>query len=300
MRRWTTALIVLGMASAGVVAAAPGAVAANPGCLVTDANSNQSYPSLQAAVNAAAAGDTLFVRGTCTGVTVVPVNLTITGPATIGELVADSLTVTLNKLVITGIEDRLATLTLNDSIVTKATLGTGIENASGTVTLNNSIVIDNTATAALSAGGIDNIDGTVIMNGISSVAGNTGTFGGVQNGGPQSTLIMNGSSSIIGNTDSGGGGGIFNNRGTVTLNDSSSIIGNKTTGEFGGGIDNLAGTVTLNGHSKIVGNVAGSTGVTGEGGILNGCGTLHGAVAPPAAGANVFGNSPDNIESMTC
>jgi len=318
MRRWITALIVLGTAGAGVVTAAPAAVAASPGCLVVDTNSNQSYPSSQAAVSAAAAGDTLFVKGTCTGLTVIPTSLTsltITGQsnggtktATLaGRLVIDSVTVTLNDLVFTnspnaggGIFARLATVTLNDSTVTNTKFGTGIENASGTVTLNgNSSVTGNTVSQRLTAGGIDNINGTLIMNGNSRVAGNTGdTGGGIQNSGTgRATLIMNGSSTVTGNTASGGGGGIFNNGGTVTLNDSSSITGNTNPGPFGGGIDNLGGgTVTLNNGSSITGNVAGTPGIiTGHGGgIYNDCGgTLNGAVS----GGNVFGNSPDNIAS---
>src|SRR6185437_14452401 len=91
MRRWITALIVLGTAGAGVVTAAPAAVAASPGCLVVDTNSNQSYPSSQAAVSAAAAGDTLFVKGTCTGLTVIPTSLTsltITGQSNGGTKTA--------------------------------------------------------------------------------------------------------------------------------------------------------------------------------------------------------------------
>jgi hypothetical protein len=316
MRRWITALTVLGTAGAGVVAAAPAAVAANPGCLVVDTNSNQSYPSSQAAVSAAAAGDTLFVKGTCTGLTVIPTSLaslTITGQsnggtktATLaGRLVIDSVTVTLNDLVFTnspnaggGIFARLATVTLNDSTVTNTKFGTGIENASGTVTLNDSTVTDNTAGQRSTPGGIENINGTLILNGNSSVAGNTGdTGGGIENGGAKATLIMNGSSTVTGNTVTGDGGGIFNVGGTVIMNDSSSITGNTNPNVFGGGIDNLAGTVTLNDSSSITGNVAGTPGIiTGQGGgIYNDCGTLNGAIAPPAADANVFGNSPDNI-----
>lgn len=316
MRRWITALIMVGIAGVGMLAAAPAAMAANRGCLVVDTDSNQSYPSLQAAVDAAAAGDSLFVKGTCAGFTVIDTSLTITGQSNggtktatlVGGLDIDSVTVTLNKLVITnagmfgggGIFTRLATLTLNDSTVatTPGTFGGGIENASGMVTLNDSRVTGGTSDQPDFAGGINNIDGTLILNGNSSVVGNTGTFGGIQNSGSgRATLIMNGSSTVTGNTAIDGGG-IYNNGGRVTLNDSSSITGNTATGEFGGGIDNGGGTVTMNGSSSITGNSAGGNGVTGEGGgIFNQCGTLNGAVAPPAAGANVYNNIPDNIDT---
>lgn len=77
------------MGGAGVVAAAPAAMAANPSCLVVDTPSDQSYSSLQTAVDAAAAGDTLFVKGTCTGATTISTDdLTITGQSNGGAKTA--------------------------------------------------------------------------------------------------------------------------------------------------------------------------------------------------------------------
>jgi hypothetical protein len=143
MRRWITALIVLGMSGAGVVVAAPAAVAASPSCLVVDATSDLSYSSLQAAVNAAAAGDTLFVKGTCTGSTGISTDdLTITGQSNGGAktatldaagafdvlFVPPGFSVTLNTLIMTnaantGIFDDGLSLTLNGSTVTRSAIG---------------------------------------------------------------------------------------------------------------------------------------------------------------------------------
>ena len=230
MRRWSIALVVLlGMAGAGVIAVAPGASAAKTTCLVVDTNSDHSYTSLQDAVTAAAPGDTLFVKGTCTGTTEISKNLTVTGQSNGGTktatlngggqgsvLIIDDVTVTLNKLIITG-----------GSNATQG--GGGILNNNGTVTLNDVSITRNTAPNS-SGGGIGNTGtGTVTLNGTSSISGNTAGFdgGGIANFANGGTVTLNGSSSITGNTAGIDGGGIDNNIGTVTLNDSSSITGNK-------------------------------------------------------------------------
>jgi hypothetical protein len=313
MRRWLTALIVLGMAGAGMIAAVPAAMAANPGCLVVDTNSDHSYPSLQAAVDAAAAGDTLFVKGTCASpATVITTSLTITGQSNGGTttatldfdvqlIIAPGVTVTLNKLVIAagGINNDDGTVTLNHSIVTNTTNQPdhgGIVNGSGMMTLNDTNVTGingNFGIGPPGAGAIANIDGTLILNGTSSVSGNSvlgAAGGGIGNFG--GTLTLNGSSNVTGNT-ANFGGGIYNNfNGTVTLNDSSTITGNTATATGGGGIFN-DGTVTLNDSSTITGNTADPPG--DGGGICNRFGTLNGAV--PGTGGNVFGNTPDDIVS---
>ena len=182
MKRWATALaVLLGMAGAGF-AAAPAASAANATCLVVDTSNNQSYATLQAAVNAAAADGTLFVMGTCTGTTQISKNLTITGQTNGGTMTATlngsgqkptltvdaGIAVTLNTVVITdggngqtggGIYDPGDAVILNGSTVagnagSSLGIGAGIVNAtlfpggdfrsSGTVTLNNSSITGNT------------------------------------------------------------------------------------------------------------------------------------------------------------
>jgi hypothetical protein len=284
-------VVLLGTAGTGL-AVAPGASAATT-CNVVDINSNHSYTSLQAAVTAAAPGDTLFVKGTCTGTTEIGKNLTVSGQSQSGTKTA-----TLNGggqgAVLTI--DSGATVTLNTLGITNGnnSFGGGILADGGTVILNRSTVSANSATqdggggiaiGVVFPGGGTGPGGTVTLNDSTVTANDSnGTNGGgIDNFG---TLILNGSSSISNNA-AGAGGGIFNTGGTVTLNGSSTITGN--TGFEGGGIENEDGTVTLNGSSTITGNTASSVG----GGILNFCGTLNGAVA--GTGGNVYNNHPDDI-----
>jgi hypothetical protein len=269
MRRWFTALVaVLGMAGAGVAAAAP-AAAASSACLVQDSGTGLSYTSLQPAVDAAAVGDALVIRGTCTGSTEVGKNLTLSGQGAgatltngLGVLTVDAgATVTINQLTITGALGFVGppgggiandgTLTLKDVTVTgnQASAGAGIFNQ-GTLTLKNTTVTNNSA--AHSGGGIENLAGTLTVNGgriSGNIAGVTG--GGIANGG---TVILN-STKITGNSAVRGGGGIANS-GTVTLTGGTKITGNLVTGFFlaGGGVYNQGGTVTLTGGSSITGN----------------------------------------------
>jgi len=278
MRRWITALIMAGMAGAGVVAAAPAAVAASPSCLVLDTNSNQSYPDLSGAVAAAAAGDTLLVKGTCPGGATITTSLTITGnagakTATLDDphlLIVRGITVTMNNLVLNGgsgpAVNNEGTVTLNGVSVTNSTVGIGVGgpvfNEFGTMTLNNSMVSGN--------------------------ANFTDDGGGIYSSGGRLTLNR---STVTGNTDGahfGGGIGIDED-GTATLNNSS-VTNN--TGPFGGGIGIEPGaSVTLN-HSTVTGNTA----TKGEGGgIYNHCGTLNGAVSGTGPGGNVYNNTPDDI-----
>ncbi len=214
MRRWFTAVVVLlGMAGTGLAAAAPAASAASTTCLVVDTNANHSYASLQDAVNAAAAGDTLFVKGTCTGAITISKNLTIDGHSA-----SSTKTATLNG----GRHDSVLTInnsgvnvTLNTLIITNggALLGGGILNG-GTVTLNGSTVSNNTA-SIFGGGGITNVVGTVTLNG-STVSNNTanGDGGGIVNDG---TVTMSWTSTVHDNTAiQGEGGGICNSsRGTL-------------------------------------------------------------------------------------
>jgi hypothetical protein len=124
-------------------------------------------------------------------------------------------------------------------------------------------------TATLSGGGQSNVltidpGVTVTLNTLIITNGAAPFGGGILNVG---TLTLNGST-VTGNTAFGGGGG-----------------------SGGGGIFNH-GTLTLNG-STVTGNTAPNA---SGGGIFNDCGgTLVGAVAAPAPGANVFANTPDNI-----
>jgi hypothetical protein len=260
----------LAMLVCGGVAWTPAASAATSRCLVINAASAASYTSLQAAQDAAGAGATLWLRGTCIGTTKITKNLTVTGqhrrgftaptlkgggPGSVLKI-HSGVTLTVNTLTITG---------------GKAFLGGGIfVNTGSSLTLNNVTVSGNAA----------NFTSHGVLGG----------GGGIENNGK---VTLNGSTTITGNTALSDGGGIGSQSAdaTVTLNDSATITGN-TAGRRGGGIFNWVGTVTLNDSATITGNTAPATG----GGIFNLCGTLNGAVA--GTGGNVFSNKPDDIVSV--
>jgi len=219
MRRWLTALVVAGLAGSAVAGAAPAASAASTTCLVVDTNANLSYMSLQDAVNAAAAGDTLFVKGTCTGGTGIDKDLTISGQSASGTKTA-----TLNgggQTSVLGIGNGVS-VTLNTLVITNGFAirgGGGIINA-GTVTLNGSTVTGNTASSLedplVGGGGILNDGGAVTLND-SAVSGNTSFVvgGGISNS-VFGTVTMNGGSTVTGNT-AHFGGGIFNRCGSTLV-----------------------------------------------------------------------------------
>ena len=251
--------VTLGMAALvgllGAPLAASAAQAATIDCLIINHATGARYHNLQAAQDAATAGATLWVRGTCTGTTQVSKHLTITGqqavgfgaPTLDGKLrgavltIGSGITVTVNKLTITG---------------GKSIFGGGIDN-SGTLTVNDSRITGNVGHNTGDGGGIFN-GGTLTLDS-SSVTRNT-LSGGIFNGG---TLTLD-SSRVAGNTTNTYGGGIYNDFGTVALNDGSSITDNTALGHFGGGVFNYGGTLTLD-SSSITGDTAGSDG----GGIFN-------------------------------
>jgi hypothetical protein len=242
------------MALAGVAAVAAAASAApSTSCSVMDTNTRQSYTDLQTAVNAAAEGNELVVRGTCTSRTTIDKNLTITGrgpsPTLHGNQQGSALSISRTP---TG---ENVSVTLDGlSIMNGAnSLGGGISNLRGTVTLVNSTVTGNIG------GGIYDDGGTVILdNGNvtrNTAPGSNSTGGGIYNAGGVSgcpecgTLILNRSSTVSDNESGGPGGGIFNDLGTVTMNGGGKIIGN-AAGGHGGGVFNISG-------SRVAGAVAG-------------------------------------------
>ena len=135
-------------------------------CLVVNIEGNTSYQTLQAGVDAATAGSTLTVKGTCTGTTTIDKDLTIAGKDNprFGHVGPRQRQLRQRR-------DRQSRRprSINDLIITHESADFG--------------------------GGILNLGGSVMLNGSSSVTGNTARFGG----------------------------GILNRLGgTVTLNDSSS------------------------------------------------------------------------------
>lgn len=262
----------LALAASTLISSAPSAVGAPPSCGVSNARTQQSYTSLQAAVDAAKARDTLEVRGRCVGSTTVAKDITIkreAGPGiptldgggagtvvhiTRGTTTLEGLKITNGVADVVSVEgngccvgggiavsgDR-AGARLVDSLVTgnSATVfGGGIDVDAGTLTLVNSTVSENTA---WSAGGIDSDFGTVTLIG-STVSGNTAAGG--------TTCQDVGSCA----------GGIWNFGGTLTLIDST--VSENTATRRGGGIVNQtptggpAAVLTLSGTASITDNHA--------------------------------------------
>ena len=256
---------------------AAGATATRSTCVVVNVRANQRYSTLQAAVDAAMAGDTLKVGGICYGDTTISKNLTIVGgwvatlngennASTPGHVVTVpfGVHVTLSGLTITGgyAEEgggiyNDGSLTLNHSPVTgnQAYWGGGILDEAGSVTLNNSTISDNTGTYG---GGIYGEVGSLTLYN-SIISGNRAEEGGGILSFAQSLTLRN--STVSDNTAIEGSGGLFEEEGSVTLNNST--ISDNTAAE-GGGISDEYGSLTLN-NSTISGNRVAEEG----GGILS-------------------------------
>lgn len=294
-RRWVPAATVMAV-GAGLAVAAPAAAQ-------TVVNCNNNPAALQPAITAASPGDTLQVRGTCTGNFTIHKDLTLVG---LGNAVLDGnrtgttmtigfAQVQLTNLTITGGDSLYgggifnhsgSTLTLDRSTVRDNTSfhAGGIGN-SATLTLRNSTVRNNVASHL--AGGIDSVGSalTLINSTVSGNTANGDVGGGIrhQNG----TLTLN-TSTVRDNTSAGDGGGIYNiggnGFGTVTLNNST--VRDNTAGNQGGGIYNEGGAATLN-NTRVERNTA-SGGPGSGGGIYNDGGTAT------LSNTRVRNNHPDN------
>jgi len=197
---------VLALALALGLAPLSGAHAATP----TVCPSGCAYSSIQAAINAAAWGDTITIgAGRYTENLTLNASLTLQGAGD-GQTIVDGggtgTVVTVNHW---------GSVTLSGLTLThgNAPAGGGIDNEVGTVILQNSTVSGN-STSAGGGGGIFNNDGTLTLQ----------------------------NSTVSGNSAAGGaGGGVWNANGTTTLHNST------VSGNSGGGIGIYAGTVTLQG-----------------------------------------------------
>jgi hypothetical protein len=305
----------LALAAGMLVLLAPTAVGAAPSCAVSNARTHKGYSSVQTAVDAAKAGDTLEVKGTCVGNTLVDRNVTLKGvtnkafpgtPTLDGGGTGTVLHITNGTTTIDG-------LTITDGVASAESVegnpccvggGIAVSGATAGAHVVNSLVTGNSA--GVFGGGIDVDDGTLTLEN-SVVSRNTSSSsGGIDSDFGTITLI---DSTVSGNVATGGGtctsanlscaGGIWNFGGTLTLIDST-VSGN-TADDRGGGIVNqlTEALVTLSGTSTISSNTAGEFG----GGIWIRGGTI-GATADWTG--SVSGNSPDQcfptvtIGSTTC
>jgi len=201
----------LALAAGMLVLLAPAAVGAAPSCAVSNARTHKGYSSLQTAVDAVKAGDTLEVKGTCVGNTSVGKTVTLKGVTnktfpgtptldgggagtvlhiTNGTTTIDGLTITHGVASAESVEGNpccvgggiavsgaAAGAHVVNSLVTgnaSGVFGGGIDVDDGTLTLENSTVSGNTAS---SSGGIDSDFGTITLID-SAVSGNVATGGG--------------------------------------------------------------------------------------------------------------------------
>lgn len=245
------AVLVASLALLAAVPVAPTLGASVTRCSIRNVDSGARSRTLQAAVDAASAGDRLLVRGICHGITTIRRDLSIRGvrpagapvPTLDGDglgvtlLTAQRAVVTMRSLTITGGDGYGAEgppyangggivnrgrLTLRDVIVTgnHAHCGGGIS-AQGPLVLRGTTSIDHN-TATMCGGGID-IDATlraasVVMRDAVTVHDNTsdGYAGGIDlwAGDHGATLTMRGTSAVRGNS-AVNGGGILNDRGVL-------------------------------------------------------------------------------------
>ncbi|MEU1112635.1 hypothetical protein [Streptomyces sp. NPDC005866] len=241
---------------------------------------NANPNALQPAITAAAPGDTLLVRGTCTGPFTIGKDLSLRG---VGGTVLDGNQAGSTVTVGSGAQVHLDDLILTHGSAVSS--GGGVNNE-GALTLSRSTVRDNTASSG-PGGGIQN-QGTLTVIG-STVRDNysLGAGGGINNNGRLTVR----DSSVFGNSGDNGGG-IFNYLAgqTVTVIHSA-VHGNTARVSDGGGIGNNLGEVTVS-DSAVYGNTAPS-----GGGIWNGGGTLtvtrstvlrNAATGGPGSGGGIY------------
>lgn len=286
-------------------------------CLVSNGRTDVGMKALQPAIDAAAPGDTLVVKGTCVGAVTIDRNLTVKGvgnkafgAATIdgndtdGSVltIQDAVTVTLAGLTIThggaGIFSE-GNVALTESSVTgnagigifgdgSMTLdgadvvdngGDGISNTAGTVSITDSLIGGN------GGAGVSLLDST--FQSASSTVSDNGASGIVDN---INSLVVLSDSTVSGNSSTGDGGGIYVGNSFLEL-DNSSVTGNTAHGN-GGGIYVGGGFVTVT-DSSVTGNTA-----SGAGGGIFFDTSLFGSVTLSGS-TTVSGNLPDQCVAVS-
>src|SRR5215211_8468061 len=277
------AVFTLGLiaTSAGLIASA--AADSQPACAISDTRNHKSFSSLQQAVDAAKAGDTLEVKGNCVGNTSVDRDVTLKGVT--NKAFPGTPTLDGNNqgrvLTINGGTTTIQGLTITNGQTSSA--GGGIYVATAAV-LVNVLVTENTAGANNFGGGIEADLGSNLTLINSTVSGNTaGSSGGIDMFRAKATLI---NSTVTGNratrapsTVSDGcnfaglyyscAGGIWNYQGTLALVDST-VSGN-TAAYRGGGVASYvrffadgttprSGLTILSGTTSITSNSAADRG----------------------------------------
>jgi hypothetical protein len=275
-------LLVSAAAAAAVLVVGAGAA----GAAVTTVNCPPfGVDSLQAAITAAAPGDTLSIRGTCTGNFTVAQNLTLQGVASGATLNGGGAGTTLS--ISGGAIVTVRALTITGG---SATDGGGINVGVATLNLVNSTVTGNAATGF--GGGIET--GGSLLNLVgSTVSHNTADDGaGIDVFNSEASLTA---STVTLNAASFVGGGIENEDATFPslLSLSSSTVSWNTAGSVAGGIDNFGSTATLT-NSSVDHNRASY----GGGGIANVSGLVDGGASPFAGVAHHRSGPPIGFQPL--
>jgi hypothetical protein len=273
--RALTIVAALALAAGILAILVPTAVGGPPSCAVSNARNHKDYKSLQAAVDAAKAGDTLEVKGTCVGNTSVDKKVTLKGvtnkafpgtPTLDGGGAGTVLHVTNGTTTVDGLKITNGVASVESVEGNGCCVGGGIAvtGATAGARLVNSLVTGNAA--GVFGGGIDVDDGTLTLVNSTVTANTSDSSGGIDSDFGTVTLI---GSTVSNNTVAGGtacqgvgscAGGIWNFGGTLTLIDST-VSGNTAT-RRGGGIVNQtptggpAAVLTLSGTSAITNNHA--------------------------------------------
>ena len=283
-----------------LVVLAPAGGAAPPTCGVSNVRTHKDYGSVQAAADAAKAGDTLEVKGTCVGTTSVHRNITLRGitnkafpgrPTLDGAGTGTVLHVTNGTATVDGltITHGVASVLSTDGCCYGG--GMAVMGATAAAHVVDSLVAGNSA--AKFGGGIAVREGTLTVTDTSVGENSASSSGGIDSDGGMVTLTH---SSVSGNEATGGGtctaaglscaGGIWNFAGTLTLIDST--VSRNKAADRGGGIvvQSSEAILTLGGTSTISSNEAGEFG----GGIWFRSGTIS---ATADWTGSVSGNTPD-------
>src|SRR5919106_3357982 len=237
----------LGVAAGMIAILVPTGVAAPPSCAVSNAATNQTYNSLQAAVDAAKARGTLEVKGRCVGTTTVGKEITIKGKAGPGTPTLDG-----------------------------GGAGTVVHITRGTTTIEGLKIVNGVADVVSVEGNGCCVGGGIAVSGDragarlvdSLVTGNSATVfgGGIDVDAGTLTLV---DSTVSENTAARRGGGIVNQTPTggpgavLTLSGTASITDNQAFGDpdpppLGGGIW-IRGGATVNATADWTGSISGNT-----------------------------------------
>ena len=254
---------------------------------VAPGGSGGCFATIQAAIDAAASGDTINVAaGTyAENLSAFGKNLTINGAGAAATIISGD---NANRVwvIYSNSTMNLANMTITYGSAT-GDFGGGIYN-DGTMSLSGVTVTSNNAGygSGITNFGTLTIDGSTISNNVA-----TGSGGGIVNG--KDLTITN--STISGNSATGDGGGIYHSGTSLTIS-GSTISGNTATGN-GGGIVNFGANPINITNSTISGNTATGNG----GGIVNG-GTLTLASSTVygnqgALGSNIYNSGPLSSKS---